>query len=193
MFKDKSNEEFIFNYLKDENVSNSVNRALKIKEKTNFEQISYFVGNLMHRIVEYGRKEKKGINSGAQLYKGMKLDTINLFEYIKNEGFVISFSNFISITSKKELAELNSERNIPLNNRKNKNLFSVMITFNYLHDEGFTPSIFDLSELIPYPDEEEFIALPFTFFHLVKVKIDESKIVPIELSEAINKYLLFIS
>ena len=175
MFKYKTNEEFIFNYLKDENVSNSVNRALKRKEKTNFEQISYFVGNLMHRIVEYGRKEKKGINSGSQLYKGMKLDTINLFEYIKNEGFVISFSNFIPITSKKELAELNSERNIPLNNRKNKNLFSVMITFNYLHDEGFTPSIFDLSELIPYPDEEEFIALPFTFFHLVKVKIDESK------------------
>ena len=175
MFKYKTNEEFIFNYLKEKNVSNLVNQILKRKEKSDFEQISYFVGNLMHRIVEYGRKEKKGINSGAQLYKGMKLDTINLFEYIKNEGFVISFSNFISITSKKELAELNSERNIPLNNRKSKNLFSVMITFNYLHDEGFTPSIFDLSELIPYPDEEEFIALPFTFFHLVKVKIDKSK------------------
>ena len=106
MFKYKTNEEFIFNYLKEKNVSNLVNRILKRKEKSDFEQISYFVGNLMHRIVEYGRKEKKGINSGAQLYKGMKLDTINLFEYIKNEGFVISFSNFISITSKKELIYL---------------------------------------------------------------------------------------
>jgi hypothetical protein len=175
MFKKKSNEEFIFNYLKSENVSNLVNQTLKRKEKTEFEQISYFVGNLMYRIVEYGWKGKKGINSGTKLYKGMQIDTINLFEFIKNENMVISFSNFMTITSKKELAELNSERNIPLYSRKNKNLFSVMITINFLYDEGFTPSIFNLSELISYPDEEEFIVLPFTFFHLVKVKIDESK------------------
>jgi hypothetical protein len=175
MFKKKSNEEFIFNYLKSENVSNLVNQTLKRKEKTEFEQISYFVGNLMYRIVEYGWKGKKGINSGTKLYKGMQIDTINLFEFIKNENMVISFSNFMTITSKKELAELNSERNIPLYSRKNKNLFSVMITINFLYDEGFTPSIFNLSELISYPDEEEFIVLPFTFFHLVKVKIEENK------------------
>ena len=50
-----------------------------------------------------------------------------------------------------------------------------MITFHYLHDNGFAPSIFNISELVPYPDEEEFIVLPFTFFMLNKVVINENK------------------
>ena len=152
-----------------------LNHLLIKKEKEDIAQISYFAGNLMYRIVEYGFNEKKGITSGAELYKGMQLDIINLFEYIKNENFLISFSHFMTITSKKELAELNSQRNIPLDFRKNKNLFSVMITIHYLHDEGFIPSIFDISDLISYPDEEEYIVLPFTFFKLKKVTINESK------------------
>ena len=174
-FKDKTNEEFIFNYLKTEKLSNLLNHILIKKEKEDIAQISYFAGNLMYRIVEYGFNEKKGITSGAELYKGMQLDIINLFEYIKNENFLISFSHFMTITSKKELAELNSQRNIPLDFRKNKNSFSVMITIHYLHDEGFIPSIFDISDLISYPDEEEYIVLPFTFFKLKKVTINESK------------------
>ena len=172
-FKNKTNEEFIFNYLKTEKLSNLLNHILIKKEKEDIAQISYFVGNLMYRIVEYGFNEKKGITSGAELYKGMQIDIINLFEYIKNEKFIISFSHFMTITSKKELAELNSQRNIPLDLRRNKNLFSVMITIHYLHDEGFIPSIFDISDLIPYPDEEEYIVLPFTFFELKKVTINE--------------------
>ena len=174
-FKNSTNEEFIFNFLKTEKLSNLLNQILIKKEKTDFDQISYFVGNLMYRIVEYGFSEKKGVTSGAELYKGMYLDIINLFEYIKNETFLISYSHFITITSKKQLAELNSQRNIPLVYRTNKNFFSVMITIHYLHDDGCIPSIFDISELISYPDEEEFIVLPFTFFKLNKVVINESK------------------
>ena len=175
LFKNRTNEEFIFNFLKTEKLSNSLNQILIKKEKTDFEQISYFAGNLMYRIVEYGYSEKKGITSGAELYKGMQLDIINLFEYIKNETFLISYSHFMTITSKKQLAELNSQRNIPLIYRTNKNIFSVMITIHYLHDDGFIPSIFNISDLIPYPDEEECIVLPFTFFKLNKVVINENK------------------
>ena len=175
LFKNKTNQEFIFNFLKTEKLSTLLNQILIKKEKSDFEQISYFTGNLMYRIVEYGFSEKKGITSGAELYKGMQLDIINLFEYIRNETFLISYSHFMTITSKKQLAELNSQRNIPLVYRKNKNLFSVMITFHYLHDNEFAPSIFNISELVPYPDEEEFIVLPFTFFMLNKVVINENK------------------
>ena len=60
----------------------------------------------MYRIVHYGNKENKGIKKGYQFYKGMQIDIINLFEYIKNKDLIISFSHFMTVTSKKVLAIL---------------------------------------------------------------------------------------
>ena len=67
------------------------------------------------------------------------------------------------VTPKIELAVLKSERNQKLTERKSQNLFSVILNIENFHGCSSEPSIFDLTELMPYPDEEEFIVLPFTF------------------------------
>ena len=171
-FKNTDDKEFIFNYLKDENLFIPFNQLLIKKDEIDFNNIGYFAGNLMYRIVQYGKKENKGIKNGYQFYKGMQIDIINLFEYIKNKDLIISFSHFMTVTSKKVLAILNAKRNVNVSQRKESNLFSLLIKIEYLYDSAFEPSIFDLGELLLYPDEEEYIILPFTFFKIKNVKID---------------------
>ena len=168
--KNKNDKEFIFKYLKDENLSILFNQLLIKKEKIDFDYIGYFAGNLMWRIVQYGKQAKKGVTQGNLLYKGIKLDFINLLEFIKNDKLIISFAHFLMISPRKELALLKSERNQILTDRKNQNLFSVILNIEYYYDNNFEPSIFDINELMPYPDEEEFIALPFTFFEVKKIE-----------------------
>ena len=171
-FKNNNNKEFIFNYLKKDNISNLLNQLLIKNNQADFDKISYFVGNLMYRIVQYGNEEKKGVTKAQKFYKGIQLSIFNLFEFIKNEGLLISFPHFMMISPKKELALLNSQRNLHSMYRKDKSLFSAMLNIDYLFDDGYEPSIFDLNNLIPYPDEEEFIVLPFTFFCVKSIKYD---------------------
>ena len=46
---------------------------------------------------------------------------------------------------------------------------------DYLYDDGYEPCVFDLKELAQYPDEEEYILLPFTFLKLKKIAIDSNQ------------------
>ncbi len=168
--KNTNDKEFIFRYLKDDNLSILFNQLLMRKEKIDFDYTGYFTGNLMYRIVQYGKSEKKGVTQGNVFYKGMQLDFINLLEFIKNEKLIISFAHFMMVTPKMELAVLKSERNQKLTERKSQNLFSVILNIENFYDSSSKPSIFDLTELMPYPDEEEFIVLPFTFFEVTKIE-----------------------
>ena len=43
---------------------------------------------------------------------------------------------------------------------------------NYLFDNGYEPSVFNLKDLSDSPDEQEFILLPFTFLKLENIAID---------------------
>ena len=168
--KNENDKEFIFRYLKDEKLSILFNKLLIKKEKIDFDYTGYFTGNLMYRIVQYGKKAKKGVTQGNLLYKGIKLDFINLLEFINNDKLIISFAHFLMISPRKELALLKSERNQTLTDRKNQNLFSVILNIEYYYDNNYEPSIYDINELMPYPDEEEFIALPFTFFEVKRIE-----------------------
>ena len=175
-FKNKTNKEFIEQFLKNENIINSLNKILMKKEENDFKNIGYFVGNLMYKIVQYGKDNNKGVSSKKNFYKGMQLNMIEILEFIKYEKFEISFSQFLRVASKKELAEFYSRRNQTLLIRKDSNVFSVIINIEYPYDYKYEPCVFDLSELMHYPDEVEFIILPFTFYKVKNMKIDYIKL-----------------
>ena len=136
-----------------------------------YKNIGYFVGNLMYSIVQYGKKEQKGVDAGEVFYKGFQLNIVEVLEYLKNINILITFPYFFSMTKNKNIAELMSKRKM---NKKNKNLFSVIMTFEYQHNDGYEPSAFDLSDLSLYPDEEESILLPFTFLYLKSININSN-------------------
>ncbi len=174
---EKNYEKIIITYLKNNNFSQLLNTLLLQKDMSIIKTIGYFVGKFMYCLVEYGKKMKKGIDSGKTFYKGMELNIIDLLDFVKNGYSIISFPYFLSMASNKNLAEISSKRNMPEKDRNEKGIYSVIMKIDYLYDDGFEPSIFDLKELAPYPDEEENILLPYSFLILKNIKIDSSKLI----------------
>ena len=98
----------------------------------------------------------------------MQLNIIELLEFLKNFYHKVTFPYFFSMTTKKYLAEITSKRNIALNERNEQDLFSVI--FTYIHDNS--SCVIEVKDLSEYPEEEEYILLPFSFFFVSKINID---------------------
>jgi hypothetical protein len=170
----KNYEEIIVCYLKENYFSEYLNSILKTKNIDNYKNISYFVGNLMHSLVQYGEKNKKSVDYPMTFYKGVQLNILELMEFLKNKYLLITFEYFIPVSSKIELAEIVSRRKIEVKERKEKQFYSVILKIDYSYDDGYKPSIIDLRELQPYPNDEKYIILPFTFLQLKKIMIDSN-------------------
>ena len=67
------------------------------------------------------------------------------------------------MTTEKNLANISSKRYSSELVEKNNKLYSVIIQIDYLYDDGYEPCIYNLTQLSNYPDEEDYILLPFTF------------------------------
>ena len=168
-------EEIIVCYLKDNYFSEYLNSNLKMKNFDNYQFISYFVGNLMHSLVQYGDKMSKSVDFAMTFFKGMQLSIVDLMEFLKNRQLIIIFEYFLSVSSKKEQAEIASKRKMDVKERKEKQFYSVIIKIDYVYDDGYKASIIDLRDLQPYPSDENYVILPFTFLNLKKIEIDSNK------------------
>ncbi len=174
-FKNKDNyEKKIITFLKYDSFSNYLNKLLMTKDFLIYNDIGYFASNLINSIVEYGKKERKGIDEGKIFYSGMQLDVVDVLEFLKNRNYAITFPYFLRMATNKKSEELMYIKN---SDKKEKEKYSVIMQIDYLYDDGFEPCAFDLRELAQYPDEEEYILLPFTFLHLKKITIDSIKLI----------------
>ena len=173
----KNYEKIISNYLTNYNFSKIINLLLDTKEKSIYEKIGYFAGNFMHCLEEYGKNMKKRVKSTKTFYRGMQLNIIDVLEYYKNNKSSITFPFFLSVTTKKELAEISSKRNISDEERKKKDIFSVILQIEYLNIYNEQTYVFELKDLSPIPEEDEYILFPFTFFEIKSVTIDSKKFI----------------
>jgi len=169
----KKYEKIIQCYFKDINFSKILNLLLEKKDISIYENIKYFVSNLMHSIVQYGKKMKKGVNqNNCIFYRGVELNIIEFLELLKNNGNIITFPSFLSVTKKREYAELSSKRFSHIEGQNSNDLYSVIITFKYPYQKDYEPSIYDLTDLLQFPGEEGYLILPFTFFKVAKITTD---------------------
>ena len=173
----KEYEKAITCYLKNMNLSEFLNKLLMKKDRIIFEKIGYFTSNLMYSFVQYGQQRGRGVNYAQTFFKGKLLNLLTILEFLKNKETLITFPYFFNFTINKEFAELTSKRYYYDGKKKDNELYSVMMKFDYLHDDGYEPSIFQLKYLMQYPEEEDYILLPFTFLKITKVKIDSIKFI----------------
>ena len=172
----KKYDEIIICYLKNNYFSTILNRLLMTKEITLYKKIGYFVGNLMHCLVQYGKKEEKGVKKPKTFYSGLLLNIIDLLEFLKNRNNKIFFPYFLSMTTNLQLAENSSKRNIPVEERKEKDLYSVIMTIHYrYYNKEYEPCIYEVKDLSEIKNEEENILLPFTFLIFENMEIDSEK------------------
>jgi hypothetical protein len=175
--KNKNYESIIKYNLSNYNFSKIMNLLLDTKDKSIYEKIGYFVGNFIHCLEEYGKKMKKGVKSAKTFYRGIQLNIIEVLDYFKNDRSSITFPYFLSVTTKKELAEISSKRNIPDEERKKKDIFSVILQIEYFCKVNEKPCAFELKDLSPIPEEDEYIILPFTFLNIKRITIDSNKFI----------------
>lgn len=173
----KEYEKAISCYLQNMNMQDFLNKLLMKKDIIIFEKIGYFASNMMFSFAEYGQKRGIGVTYATTFFKGKLLNIVNVLEFLKNKDTLITFPHFFNFTVNKEFAELSSKRYNYERKIKDNELYSVMMKFDYLHDDGYEPSIFQLKYLMQYPEEEDYILLPFTFLKITKVKIDSSKFI----------------
>ena len=175
--KNKNYGAIIKNFLNNYYFEKCLFFLLNTKEIDIYKKIGFFAGNLMHCIVEYGKSTKKAVNTPKTFYSGMHLNIIEILEFLKNQKREITFPYFLSMTTKKEFVETKFKEKISDKERKEKSLFLVVFKIEYSYNEEYEPCCFELKDLSQYPEEEEYIVLPFTFYILDNIIIDCNKFI----------------
>lgn len=150
---------------------NDFNKWLRELDPFAYKKISWFIAALMYQLNRYGNVH--GLTESKTLYRGIKMNYTDLLLYKRFEGRIVCFPSFTSSTEKKEVAEnFNEKDGDTLEDRKNKKVFFVTMVINYKFSNNFIYSAIDISQCSDYPNEEERLFPPFTFFKLNKLNID---------------------
>ena len=156
------------------------NKWLNELDILSYRKISYFIALIMYGINDINN-EKKGLRENSKLYRGLKMSYINLSFYERNINNIITLPSLTSCSNDKSIAECFSgrkekmgyeEQYYPIEKRKDNEMFSILITIDYIYKDEWDPSAFDISYLSSNPDEKECIFLPFSFFIIKNVDIN---------------------
>ena len=197
-FKDiSSNEEEIIRLYTEENESfyKDFNEWLYKLDPLAYEKVSWFIAAMMYSLNDYMKNKNKGIKNNTIFYRGIKMSYIDLLYYFRCEGKYITFASFTSTSENKEVAELFSLRNEEKEERKNKNIYSVIIEINYQYNKEFIPNVINIEDISIDKNEKERLFLPFSFFKINKININDEdyiadiKVESIGRKDIIEKYL----
>ena len=171
-------KDVIFVYTKDNySFYQDLNNWLRELDSLAYDKIGYFVADFMFCLNKYGEFKNTGIKETTTLYRGIKINFIDLLLYQRNKGKIITFPSFVSSSLDLKIAEDLSDRNTETaEERKKTGLFSVIFTINYKINKNnnydkYYPVCFNISEISRF-DEKEVLFQPFTFFKIKKVDIN---------------------
>ena len=151
------------------------NYWLRNYDKIAIDKISFFISDFMYCLNKYGEIKKTGINDTTILYRGTKMNYIDLLLYERNIGKIITFPSFLSTSCDKNIAYKFGDFDNNIKERKKKGLFSVLFEIKYeINNKNcdYYPLCFDISQLSKYKYEKEVLFQPFSFFELKSYKIN---------------------
>ena len=130
------------------------------------QKTSWFIARVIYRLNEYSEKEGKGVKKDITLYRGIKMNLIDLLYYEREKDKLICYPSFTSTTPLLQTAIGFS------NNNKTQYQYATIVTINYKYNKDFIPTAVDVSEISAFLDEKECIFLPYSFFKIKNVEID---------------------
>jgi hypothetical protein len=186
--KIEGNEEKIINLYTLEKGSyyQDFNNWLNNLDPLAIQKTSWFITAVIYCLNEYSKTKNKGIvEDGLKLYRGIKTNFSDLLNYKRLKGELICYPSFISSSKLRKKAN-----NFAITN-KNSQMFETIITINCIYKEGFSPTAVDISEISRFPQEQECLFLPYSFFRIKNIEINhETKKAEIEL-DSIGKKEIF--
>ena len=155
-----SSEHNIQNYIKNYTLESFYYKYLnKFLREGNFEffkNLSNHISKFIYHLYEYRKKNINKHNNQSNLYRYMLLTQEDLNVYLKSIGKVICYPSFTSTS-------IIENGYIPNSNNNNEKLVKLIINQNN------SKSVVSISELSNYPDEKEYLFLPFSFFKIINV------------------------
>ena len=170
--KGESNSQLIIKGYTGNDYYRDFNRWLYEYDSLAYEKTSFFLSGLIYSLNLYGKQQNTWENREVTLYRGMVLSYIDLLPYEKNLGNIISFPNFTSSSTELSVAEGFGQRHGSAQQRKNNNIFSVILTIKNKYNSGWIPIAINVRNISQYAGEEERIFQPFTFYKVEKVNIN---------------------
>ena len=166
-------KEIIHNYTCEyDSVYQDFNYSLLRLNKRFIDSFSWFMANLTYSLDKFD--SSKGLKSDITLFKGMRLDIIELINYERFEGQTICIPSFFSTSIDKNVARKFGGRggDIHVSVRKEEGKFSCIFTINHRYYGG-KPYCYDIEDVSEYKElEKERLFLPFTLFKVKSVEID---------------------
>ena len=141
------------------------NRWLNTLDPLAIQKTSWFIARVIYRLNEYSEK-KGGVKKDITLYRGIKMNLIDLLYYEREKDKLICYPSFTSTTPLLQTAKGFS------NNNKTQYQYTTIVTINYKYNKDFIPTAVDVSEISAFKSEKECIFLPYSFFKIKNVEID---------------------
>ena len=141
------------------------NRWLNTLDPLAIQKTSWFIARVIYRLNEYSEK-KGGVKKDITLYRGIKMNLIDLLYYEREKDKLICYPSFTSTTPLLQTAKGFS------NNNKTQYQYATIVTINYKYNKDFIPTAVDVSEISAFKSEKECIFLPYSFFKIKNVEID---------------------
>ena len=153
-----------------------------------YEKTGYFISDFILSLNKYAELCNKGLIGKRTLYRGLIMKFPDLLLYEQNLNEIITFTSFTSTSLSKKVAERFSDIDeiFEEDDPEKSEFFSVVMQINYDCNKNQKPNAIDIDNISTYNEEERLI-LPFTFFQIKNVTINENnKKAKIELN-VINK------
>ena len=170
--KGESNNQLIIKGYTGNDYYRDFNRWLYEYDSLAYEKTGYFLSGLIYSLNLYGNQQNTFENKDIILYRGLRLSYIDVLPYEKNLGNIISFPNFTSSSTNLNIAESFSGRNGSVDERKKSNIFSVILKIKNNHKSGWISNAINVKNISEYPNEEERIFQPFTFYKVTNIDIN---------------------
>ena len=169
---DSNKKDIINNYTCEFNsVYQDFNYSLLRLNKRFINSFSWFMAGLKYSLDK--SDDIKGLKRDMQLFKGMRLDIIELINYERFVGQTICIPSFFSTSIDEGVAKKFGGRggDVHVSVRKQEGKFSCIFSIKY-HYNGGKPYCYDIQDISAFPDEKERLFLPFTLFKVNKVSLN---------------------
>jgi len=167
-----------------------LNYWLRTLDKEIYETIAYFTARLMYSLNNYGLKNHF-LREKKILFRGAKINYINLLSFERLKGKIIILSSFTSTSEDELQAKDWSGREKSKENFKASRNFSVIYKITNIVKKNCIPCGINIQDESEYDDEKEILFQPFTFYFVKDVFFDFQKYtVDIELETISKKEIL---
>ena len=167
-----------------------LNNWLRTLDNNIYEKIAYYTSRLMYSLNNYGFKSNNFYKEEKILYRGTKINYINILSYERLKGKIIILSSFTSSSENYEIAFKFSGRDKSKEIFQNSQKFSVIYKIKNHIIPNSIPCGINIQNESVY-QEKEILFQPFSFYYVKNVKFDyENYLADIELETIVKKEIL---